>query len=825
MSDQEENLFQGSQEGGIDKVIDHGISKEMKTSYLAYAMSVIVSRALPDVRDGLKPVHRRILYSMHENGLKSTSKFRKSATVVGDVIGKYHPHGDVAVYDAMVRLAQDFSLRYPLVLGQGNFGSIDGDSPAAHRYTEAKMEKITEELLSDIEKETIDFRPNYDASRVEPTVLPSKLPNLLLNGTSGIAVGMATNIPPHNIGEVLDAVLYLSNNPECEIVDLLLFIKGPDFPTGGIIYDEEAIRQAYETGRGSIVVRAKTNIEELKGGKQAIIITEVPYQVNKADLIVKIADLVRDKKIEGITDIRDESNKEGIRVVIELKRDSFPKKILNQLFQMTALQSSFAFNLIALTERGLQPKLLNVKEILEEFIVHRKEVITRRTEYELKIAKARAHILEGLKIAIDNIDAVIKLIRASKTQEDAKEGLMEKFELSDLQADAILAMQLRRLAALERQKIEEELAEKMKLIDDLEGILADVEKVRKIMNDEFKELKDKFGDIRRTEVIPNALGKIRAVDTIPNLEMMILLTRENYIKRIPPDTYKSQHRGGKGVVGMGTKEEDEVQTLIYTKNHNTLLFFTNTGRVFKLPAYEVPESSRTAKGQSIVNLLNLKPEEKVTTILDIDANPGKYLFMATKFGTVKKTDLEEFKNIRTNGIIACGLKDNDELLWVKQTSGKDEIVMVTRNAQSIRYSEDDVRSMGRAAAGVRGIKLKSKDDQVVEMDVVTEGITSLLVVTEKGLGKMTSLDDYRDQNRGGSGIKTASLTDKTGKVVGARLVNKNLPQDILIITKKGQVMRTSLLEVPERGRSTQGVYLMRTKEDIVSGVGIIATDA
>ena len=806
----------------FDNYKKRAITEEMSESYLTYAMSVIVSRALPDVRDGLKPVHRRILYSMHELGLHSGSRFRKSATVVGDVLGKYHPHGDTAVYDSMVRMAQDFSMRYPLVHGQGNFGSVDGDNAAAMRYTEAKMYKISEEMLADIEKETVDFAPNYDSTRKEPIVLPAKLPQLLLNGTMGIAVGMATNIPPHNLKEVVDAVVHLACNEEANIDDLMQFVQGPDFPTYGSIYDAEAIKTMYATGRGGIMVRAEADVEEMKAGKHRIVVTEIPYQVNKASLVSKIADLVRDKKIVGITDLRDESNREGTRIVIELKKEAYPKKILNQLYKYTQMQTSFNMNMIALVD-GIQPRLLNLKQVLEYFIIHRKEVITRRTEYDLKVAQARAHILEGLKIALDNIDKVIETIKKSETREDAKLALIEKFKLTEIQAKAILEMRLQTLAGLERKKIEDELAEKLALIAELEGILADPEKVKNIMIEELEEMKEKYGDERRTRVFPYALGKFSSKQLIPNEPMVVTLTRENYIKRVTPTSFKAQKRGGKGIIGSTTKEEDEVVQMINVFNHDEILYFTNKGRVFKLPVYELPQTSRTAKGQAIVNLLQLGEGEKVTAMLNAKEDfLGKYLFMATRNGTVKKTPVEDFKNIRKTGLIAIKLRDNDSLEWVKQTSDEDKVMLVTRDGKSIQFAESDVRSMGRPSMGVRGIKLKG-DDHVVEMDVIKADIkTELIVITENGLGKCTSLANYRLQGRGGTGVKTANLTTKTGKSVGAKIITEGLEGDVIVISKKGQVIRMPIADIPSRGRATQGVYLMRMKDgDRVASISLI----
>lgn len=816
---EQEGLFN---EGNIQS---RSVVTEMEQSYLDYAMSVIVSRALPDVRDGMKPVHRRILFAMHEIGLRSTSSFRKSAAVVGEVLAKYHPHGDSAVYQSMVRLAQDFSLRYPLVRGQGNFGSVDGDNAAAMRYTEAKMEKITDEMLADIGKDTVDFIPNYDGKYTEPRVLPTKLPQLLLNGTMGIAVGMATNIPPHNFREVMGALLALSENPELEIEDLMDYIKGPDFPTSGIIYDTEEIKTMYLTGRGGITVRSRASIEEMKGGKNRIIVTEIPYQVNKASLVTKIADLVRDKKITQISDLRDESNREGMRIVIELKKDAYPNKILNQLYKMTQLQVRFNMNMIALVD-GIQPRLLNLKQVLEHFIDHRKIVITRRTAYELKIAKARAHILEGLKIALDNIDEVIATIRSSETKELAKNALMEKFKLSDLQAQAILDMRLQTLAGLERTKIEDELKEKLALIADLEAILADPAKVTAIMREEWTELVEKYGDERRTEVIPHGLGKFSVKDTIPNESMVVTLTKENYIKRVLPASFKRQGRGGQGKIAMSTKEEDEVAIVRMAKNHDKLLFFTNTGRVFQLPVYELPKASRQAKGTPLINLIQLMKNETVTAMLVVknEEFKGEFLFMATKQGTVKKTAVEQFAKVRKSGLIAIKLREDDELDWVRQTSPSNKVVMVSREGKCIQFGEEDVRAMGRASMGVRGMKLKT-GDVVVEMDIVRSNEADLLVVMENGLGKRTRIEEYRLQTRGGSGVKTANLNAKTGKLVGAKILEPETQGDIMLLSKKGIMIRTSLKDIPRRGRATQGVYIMRTKKgDVVRSMSFIIKD-
>lgn len=806
----------------MGNVTNRNVVDEMEQSYLDYAMSVIVSRALPDVRDGMKPVHRRILYAMHEIGLRSTSGYRKSAAVVGEVLAKYHPHGDTAVYDSMVRMAQDFSLRYPLVRGQGNFGSIDGDNAAAMRYTEAKMEKITDEMMADIDKETVNFRPNYDGRYNEPSVLPTRIPQLLLNGTMGIAVGMATNIPPHNMNEVMNALEALLANPELEITDLLEHIQGPDFPTGAIIYDREAIKEMYLTGRGGITVRARARIEEFKNGRHRIIVTEIPYQLNKSSLVTKIADLVRDKKLQGISDLRDESNREGTRIVIELKKDAYPSKVLNQLYKHTQMQSRFNMNLIALVD-GLQPRLLNLKQVLEYFIAHRKDVIIRRTTYELKIAKARAHILEGLKIALDNIDEVIKTIRGSETKEEAHQSLMKKFKLSELQSKAILEMRLQTLAGLERAKIEDELAEKIRLIGELEGILADPKKIEEIIKKEFAEVKEKYGDERRTEVIPHGLGKFSVKDTIPNEDMVVTLTKENYIKRVLPVTFKRQGRGGQGKIAMSTKEEDEIAILRFAQNHDKLLVFTDKGRVFQLPVYELPKASRQAKGTPLINLIQLAKSEAVTAMLVVkdEEFKGQFLFMATQHGTVKKTSVEQFAKVRKSGLIAIKLRDGDALNWVRQTSEGDHVMIVTKEGKCIQFDESDVRSMGRSSMGVRGIKLKA-EDIVVEMDVVKDKDADLLVVMENGLGKRTPVKSYRFQTRGGTGVKTANLNARTGKLVGAKVLEPGTEGDIMIVSKNGVMIRTSVGNVPSRGRATQGVYIMRTKKnDMVASMSFI----
>ncbi len=794
------------------------LSDEMRKSYLDYAMSVIVTRALPDVRDGLKPVHRRILYAMWMIGLKPTAKFRKSANVIGEVLGKYHPHGDTAVYDSMVRMAQDFSLRYPLVKGQGNFGSMDGDRAAAMRYTEAKMSAIAEEVLADIEKDTVDFSPNYDGSQKEPQVMPSRLPNLLLNGSMGIAVGMATNIPPHNLSEIIDGIVYLIDNPGANTEDLMQFVKGPDFPTGGIIYNQNDIRQAFATGKGGIVLRGRAEIKEGKSNNYKIIITEIPYQVNKATLVEKIAFLVKSKKLEGIRDLRDESDKDGVRVVVDLKRDAYPKKILNSLYKHTQLQETFHVNMLALID-GIQPKVLTLKMALEEYIKHRIEVITRRTQFDLKKAKARAHILEGLMVALKNIDAVIKIIKASKDKEVAKKNLMKRFKFSEIQAIAILEMKLQSLANLERLRIEDELKEKKKIIKELEAILKSKSRIKTIIKDELKAIKDKYGDERRTQVVARGVKDFAMEDLVPNEEVVVFMTRDGYIKRVAPDTFKSQHRGGKGVIGLTTKEEDMVEFMFTTSTHSDILFFTTRGRVFKLKAYEIPQATRTAKGQAIVNFLELGHGEQVTSTLPLDKiSNAHFLFFATEKGLVKKVKLEAFANVRRSGLIAIKIKPEDKLIWAKPTSGKNEIHLITAKGQAIRFKETDVRHMGRNATGVFGIRLK-KDDTIVGMGVIKtdkEKLKKIQVVTvmEQGYGKRTSIGFYKVQNRGGSGIKTAKVTAKTGKLVNAYVLNaENMKdKDLIIISNNGQVIRLPFKSVNQLGRDTQGVRLMRFKD-------------
>lgn len=827
MADEQKNPDQqelGETLSSIGRIQARPIVTEMEDSYLSYAMSVIVSRALPDARDGLKPVHRRILYAMHESGLRANAKFKKCANVVGDVLGKYHPHGDSSVYEALVRMAQNFSMRYPLVHGQGNFGSIDGDSAAAYRYTESKMAKIAEEMMEDIEKNTVDFSPNYDASRKEPNVLPARIPNLLLNGTVGIAVGMATNIPPHNLHELINAVVYLLDNADATVEDLLKFVQGPDFPTGGIVYDKEVIKQAYLTGRGSVMMRGKAEIEEMTNGRFHIRISEIPYQVNKSTMIEKMAALVNDKIIVGISDIRDESDREGIRIIVELKKDAYPQKILNQLYKHTDLQSSFSYNMIALAD-GRQPRLMNLQELLAIFIEHRREVITRRVTFDRDRAKERAHILEGLTIALDNIDEVIATIKKSQAREDARENLMKKFKLSEIQANAILDMRLQTLAGLERKKIEDELKVTKAFITECEEILADKKKIDGIFKNELVDIKKAYGDERRTAVVPNAAGEFSAKDTIPNAPMMVTLTRSGYVKRLSPLQFRAQHRGGKGIKGADVKEDDEVLSLLHVMNHDDLLFFTNTGRVFQMPAYELPQTSRTARGQAIVNILQLKPEERITAILKADLSNVKYLMMVTDQGTVKRTDVSEFQNIRRSGLIAQKLPPGEDLRWVVTTDGTNEILIVSKKGKAIRFKEDDVRPMGRSAAGVYGIRL-ADGDRVVEAGCIRDArVSKLMVVMENGLGKMSPVTEYRFQGRGGSGVKAAQLTPRTGDIVGAVVLEEGAQGDLLCISKQGQAIRMSLGDIPSRGRATQGVIVMRLDGgDKVASMSVVMHD-
>lgn len=791
-----------------NKILPIEIAEEMKKSYIDYSMSVIAGRALPDVRDGLKPVHRRILYSMSALNLTPDKPYRKSARIVGDVLGKYHPHGDIAVYYAMVRMAQDFSTRALLVDGHGNFGSVDGDSPAAMRYTEAKMSKLSLELLRDIEKETVDFKPNFDESLKEPSVLPARYPNLLVNGSNGIAVGMATSIPPHNLAEVIDATVYLIDNPECSVDDLIKFVQGPDFPTAAIIMGKESIAEAYRTGRGKVKVRSRAFIEELPKGKQQIIVTEIPYQVNKAKLVERIAELVKEKRIEGISDLRDESNRNGMRIVIELKRDANANIVLNNLYKHSQMEDTFSIIMLALVDG--QPRVLNLKQILYHYIKHQEDVVTRRTKFELNKAEARAHILEGLKIALDNIDAVISLIRASKTGQEAKLGLIEKFKLTEIQAQAILDMRLQRLTGLERDKIEAEYEDLIKKINRLKEILADERLLLNVIKDEITIIKENYSDERRTE-IRHAEGEIDMRDLISDEEIAITLTHFGYIKRLPSDTYKSQKRGGRGISALTTREEDFVRHLVTTTTHSRLLFFTNKGRVFKLNAYEIPEGKRQAKGTAIVNLLQLSADEKIATLIPIDGNDeNEYLLLATKKGIVKKTKREEFKNINKSGLIAIGLRDDDELIGVELTDGKQEVLLVTKEGMSIRFDENDIRYMGRTAMGVKGITL-SKEDFVVSMNLCSKG-TDVLVVSKNGFGKRTNIEEYRSQIRAGKGIKTYNISEKTGTIVGADMVNED--DEIMIINSDGVLIRIRVNEISLFGRVTSGVKLMKTNDEV-----------
>ena len=789
------------------KIIERDIEAEMKTAYVDYAMSVIVSRALPDVRDGLKPVHRRILYSMYEDGITSDKPYRKCANTVGSVLGRYHPHGDSSVYDAMVRLAQDFSQRYTMIDGHGNFGSIDGDGAAAMRYTEARMEKIAEEMLVDIEKNTVDFMPNYDDRLQEPTVLPAKVPALLINGSSGIAVGMATNIPPHNLSEIVDGAIKVIDEDDVTNEELMSVIKGPDFPTEGIILGREGIKEAYTTGRGKITVRAEAEIEEMTGNKRRIIVSALPYQVNKARLIENIAMLARDKRIEGISDIRDESDREHkVRMVIELKRDANAQVVLNQLYKNTQMQITFGVIMLALVDG--EPKILTLKDCLLHYIDHRKTVVLRRTKFDLDKAEARAHILEGLIIAIDNIDEVIQIIRSS--YDDAKERLMERFKLTEIQAQAILDMQLKRLSGLQREKLEEEYAELMKLIAHLKEILASEKLVYDIIKEELLEMKKKFGDERKTKIVA-AEGEIDLDDLIKEEQVVIALTRFGYIKRAPIDTFKSQRRGGKGITGMTTRDEDFVKEIFTASSHDTLLFFTNKGKLYRLRGYEVPEAGRTAKGTAIVNLLSLDADEKVTAIMPIqNFAEGKYLLFATKAGLIKKTALTEYNSSRKTGLQAINLKDDDEVIGVRLTDGEDNVVLVTRKGMCITFDEKDVRSVGRVSQGVIGIRL-DQDDEVIGMEsIISNSKSTLLAITENGFGKRTELDEYRVQIRGGKGVITYKITPKTGELVGIKIVNDD--DDIMMITDTGTIIRLNVNEISVLGRSTQGVTLMRTNE-------------
>ncbi|MEC2075595.1 DNA gyrase subunit A [Metabacillus fastidiosus] len=804
-------------ENKLPQVKEINISNEMRTSFLDYAMSVIVSRALPDVRDGLKPVHRRILYAMNDLGMTSDKPHKKSARIVGEVIGKYHPHGDSAVYETMVRMAQDFSYRYMLVDGHGNFGSVDGDPAAAMRYTEARLSKISAEILRDINKDTIDYQDNYDGSEKEPIVLPSKFPNLLVNGTSGIAVGMATNIPPHQLGEVIDGVLALSKDPDITLPELMEIIPGPDFPTAGQILGRSGIRKAYETGRGSIIIRANIEIEEKASGKQTIIVNELPYQVNKAKLIEKIAELVRDKKIDGITDLRDESDRTGMRIVIEVRKDANANVLLNNLYKQTALQTSFGINMLALVNG--EPKVLGLKQCLYHYLEHQKVVIRRRTAFELRKAEARAHILEGLRIALDHLDAVITLIRNSQTTEIARNGLMEQFSLSEKQAQAILDMRLQRLTGLEREKIEEEYQSLIALIAELKAILADEEKVLEIIREELLELKERFNDSRRTEIVAGGLENIEDEDLIPRENIVITLTHNGYIKRLPVSTYRSQKRGGRGIQGMGTNEDDFVEQLLTTSTHDTILFFTNKGKVYRTKGYEIPEFSRTAKGLPIVNLLEVDKGEWVNAIIPVSEFVDDwFLFFTTKEGISKRSPLSQFANIRNNGLIALGLREEDELISVRLTDGSKDIIIGTKQGMLIRFPEKDVRSMGRTATGVKGINLDA-DDEVVGMEILEEDV-DVLIVTRSGYGKRTPASEYRIQSRGGKGLKTCNITEKNGPVVSVKAVSGQ--DDLMLITASGVIIRMDIDDISTMGRNTQGVKLIKLDENVfVSTVAVV----
>ena len=813
----------------IGEIKPREITEEMKDSYIDYAMSVIISRALPDVRDGLKPVHRRILYAMHEDGLTHNAKFRKSATVVGATLGRYHPHGDIAVYDSLVRMAQDFSLRYPLITGQGNFGSIDNDPPAAQRYTECKMSKIGEEMLKDIGKETVDFRPNYDGTRKEPVVLPSPAPQLLLNGSLGIAVGMATNIPPHNISEVSDALIYLIDNPKATVEDVCQFIKGPDFPTSGAIYGRKDIISAYSQGRGPIVNRGKAEIKEEdnlpvgRQGKNQIIITEIPFQTQKSALVEQFANLIQAKKIDGIKDIRDESDKEGLRIVLDLQKGAYPNKILNRLYKFTDLQKTFHLNMLALVD-GIQPKVLSLTEMLNYFIEHRKEVAVRRMKYELEKAKERAHILEGLHKCLSQIDAVIKTIKSSKNREDALHNLIKRFKLTEIQANAILETKLSALAQLERQKIEDELKEIKAKINELIAILKSPAKIKGVIKKELKEIKETFGDERKTKVFSQNVGEIAEEDLIPQEETVITLTQGGYIKRINPETYKLQRRGGKGILGMKTLQEDIVEHFLSAQTHDSLFFFTDSGKVFQTVVYEIPEGSRVARGRGLLNFLEISSNEKVLSLLTFgkeDAELGlKDLVMVTQNGIIKRTKLEEFKNVRRSGLIAINLRKGDLLEKVVKTTGENDIILATKKGMSIRFREKDIREMGRPASGVKGINLK-KDDKVVGMDVIQTPAFAkasagkqnyLLVVMENGYGKRTETKEYKVQKRGGTGVKTANVTGKTGGIVFSKVVTDDEEEDLIVISQRGQVIRTKISSIAKISRSTQGVRIMKLAE-------------
>ncbi|HOK69903.1 MAG TPA: DNA gyrase subunit A [Bacillota bacterium] len=784
------------------KIVPIDIENEMRKSYLLYSMSVIVGRALPDVRDGLKPIHRRILYAMHGLGLTADKPYRKSATVVGEVMGNYHPHGDAAIYDALVRMAQDFSMRNTLVDGHGNFGSVDGDPPAAMRYTETRMTRLAAHMLADIEKDTVNFVPNFDGSKKEPEVLPARFPQLLVNGSSGIAVGMATNIPPHNLVETIDGTIELIDNPDATIEDLMEHIKGPDFPTGGLILGTQGIREAYHTGRGSIKVRARARIEPMSGGRHRIVVTEIPYQVNKARMIERIAQLARDKRIEGITDLRDESDREGLRIVMELKRDANPNVVLNQLYKHTTMETTFGAIMLVLVDN--EPRVLNLKEMLHYYIEHQKEVVTRRTQYDLSKAEERAHILEGLRIALDHIDEIISLIRASRTREIAREGLITKFGLSDRQAQAILEMRLQSLTGLEREKIEQEYEEMCALIAHLREILGNEQLLLGVIKDELIEIRDKFGDPRRSEITQD-FSELEIEDLIAAEDVVVTMSNQGYIKRLPINAYKAQRRGGKGVTGMATREEDFVEHLFITNTHDTILFFTNMGKVYSLKGYEIPEAQRHARGTAVVNLIELDPGEAVTALMPVSKfDEDVYVFMATKNGTVKKTELSAFANIRRSGIIGISLAPDDELIAVRMTGGDDEILLVTKDGMSIRFRQDNVRAMGRTAAGVRGINL-DKGDAVVGMDIARDN-ADVLIITSAGYGKRTPVVEYRPQNRAGKGLKACRLTNKTGNIVGVKLVREE--NEMMLTTMAGYVIRFQISDVPRMGRLTQGVKVM-----------------
>ena len=816
-SEASERVVEGEVVNGIEQ---KAVESTMENYFLRYSMSVIIDRALPDVRDGLKPVNRRILYAMNKNGWKAPHATVKSARIVGEVMGKYHPHGDSSIYDSMVNLAQPWKMRYTLVEGQGNFGSMDGDDAAASRYTEARMDKVGAELLTDIEKETVDFRDNFDGSEQEPVVLPAAVPNILLNGQMGIAVGMATNIPPHNLTEVVNATVAQIENPEISLEELMKHVKGPDFPTGAEVYGGTPMKQAYATGKGSVTIRAVTNIEEKKNGRYSIVITEVPYGMSKEAFIEKVRELVLAKKLDHIADARDESARGKIRVVVELKKDAFPKKILNQLYKMTGLQTTFHYNMLALVD-GVQPRILGLKEILSEFIKHRQKVIRRRTEYDLRKAKERAHILEGLKIALDNIDEVIKTIRES--YDNADKRLMERFGLSEIQAAAILQMQLRRLQGLEREKIEDELKALLEQIKCFESILADENEVLRVVKEELIAMRDKYGDERKSRIFNHEVGKFTVEELIPDVDFVILLTTENYMKRVLQGDFKRQNRGGKGRRGMTTKEEDVISQIITANSHDYLLFFTNQGRIFRLKAYEVPQASMTAKGTPAVNMLNMHPDEKVTAIIKQGANVNGYLFMATKKGTIKKTPIKEYLNIRANGLMTIKLDPGDELKWIQETTGDHDIVISTSAGQAARFSEKDVRSMGRSARGVRGIRLRPRDE-IVGMDVIKDKKQKLLVVSANGYGKATMAENIPAHSRGGVGVKAAAVSEKTGPVVAVHTLDPEATEVIMMSTK-GQAIRIAVKEIPTQSRATQGVRIMRLNDgDTVASIGVVLPD-